>query len=85
MVKNSFALLSSSIHGFIGYADQRPSVLTTKAPSSRQVLQIADIEKKQARILTKLAAQAALHRLVKWLLLWQQERRSGTYQGKYIV
>ena len=85
IVKNSFALLSSSLRRFIGYADQRPSVLTTKTPSSRRALQIVDIEKKQAHILTKLAAQAVLHRLVKWLLLWQQDRRWGTYQGKYIL
>ena len=78
IVKNFFALLGPSIRRFIGYSDQRTSVPRTAAFPSRGILQVADIEKKQTRILLKLAAEAALHRLVKWLPLRQQERRRGT-------
>lgn len=85
MVKNFFALLGSSIRGLSGRRDQRAPVPEKGASTNKRILQVADIEKKRLRILFKLAAQAALHRVVTWLRLWQQEKRWGTYQGKYIV
>ena len=67
LVKNMVALLGSSIGGSVGYSDRRTPIPKTGAIPRKQILQVADIEKKRVRIFFKLAAQTALHRLIQWL------------------
>jgi hypothetical protein len=66
-VNNMVALLRSSIGGSVGYSDHRTLISETGAIPRKQIHQVADIEKKRARIFFKLAAQAALHSLIQRL------------------
>jgi hypothetical protein len=67
LVNNMVALLRSSSSGSVGSSDPRTPIPKTGATPCKQILQVADIEKKRVRIFFKLTAQAALHRLIQWL------------------
>jgi glycosyltransferase involved in cell wall biosynthesis len=82
LVNNVFALFGSSLRRFTGYSNQRTSEPRTAVLPKRRILQVADIEKKRAPILLKLAAQEVLHRLVQWLPRWRHARRKETHRNE---